>query len=77
MLSYTAFKTELRRNPNYGKAVGMTPPQWWTNVGAANTANAATTNYLPVTRWHDTCISAFLYCDLAPSTLDTHRMLPL
>lgn len=28
-----AFKSELKQNPNYGKATHMTPETWWTNVG--------------------------------------------
>lgn len=27
-----AFKSEAGRFPNYGKTVGMSPSQWWSNV---------------------------------------------
>ena len=27
-----AFKKESKLNPNYGRATGMTPTKWWTNV---------------------------------------------
>ena len=27
-----AFKQEQNKAPNYGKQVGMEPPQWWSNV---------------------------------------------
>ena len=27
-----AFKQEQNQAPNYGKQVGMGPPQWWSNV---------------------------------------------
>ena len=27
-----AFKQEQKKAPNYGKQVGMGPPQWWSNV---------------------------------------------
>ncbi|KAK4493980.1 hypothetical protein PRZ48_015166 [Zasmidium cellare] len=28
----TAFKQEAKQNPNYGKANGMNPEKWWTNI---------------------------------------------
>jgi hypothetical protein len=28
-----AFKNETKANPNFGKANGMNPFQWWSNVG--------------------------------------------
>ncbi|KAF2097556.1 haloacid dehalogenase [Rhizodiscina lignyota] len=27
-----AFKDEAKQHPNYGKSVGMKPPQWWANI---------------------------------------------
>lgn len=27
-----AFRDESKRNPNYGKATGLGPDQWWGNV---------------------------------------------
>ena len=33
-----AFKSEAKQNPNYGKANGLNPEKWWTNVSARDSA---------------------------------------
>ena len=43
-----AFKSELKRNPNYGKATNMSPETWWTNVSLSHAEPFAIANLMEV-----------------------------